>query len=253
MQRIPPRKETGLNMKSNVCDIERIGAVERSWPASISLAGACVHPLGMTELNNLLEQRVANGSTSIIANHNLHSLCLYHQDAKVREFYAEADCAHVDGMGVVFLAKLLGKKIDREQRVTYVDWVPSLMEIAVRHGWRVFYLGSKPGVAFEAAERLRRTYSGLVIDTAHGFFDVNPEGAENQAILERIRAFNPNVLMVGMGMPRQEYWILDNVQHLHSMAVLTSGAAFDYFAGVVPTPPRWAGRIGLEWLASSNC
>jgi N-acetylglucosaminyldiphosphoundecaprenol N-acetyl-beta-D-mannosaminyltransferase len=162
----------------------------------------------MAELNDLLEQCLANGLTSIIANHNLHSLCLYHQDAKIREFYAKADCAHTDGMGVVFLAKLLGKKITREQRVTYVDWVPSLMEMAARREYRIFYLGSKPGVALEAAERLRRSYPYLVIDTTHGFFDVDPKGAENQAILERIQAFEPNILMVGMGMPRQEYWVL---------------------------------------------
>jgi N-acetylglucosaminyldiphosphoundecaprenol N-acetyl-beta-D-mannosaminyltransferase len=53
---------------------------------------------------------------------------------------------------------------------------------------------------------------------------------------------------VGMGMPRQEHWIMDNLHRLHSMVVLPCGASIDYVCGEIPTPPRWAGRWGLEWL-----
>ncbi|RUT04502.1 hypothetical protein DSM107010_57820 [Chroococcidiopsis cubana SAG 39.79] len=54
--------------------------------------------------------------------------------------------------------------------------------------------------------------------------------------------------MLGIGMPRQEHWILDNLDRLSANAILTAGAAMDYVAGAVPTPPRWAGQFGLEWL-----
>lgn len=210
------------------------------------VAGCLVYGLTIPALNGLVEEYVSEGRRRIIANHNLHSVYLWHQHKNVRDFYSIADCMHVDGMGVVFLAKLLGIRIARDQRVTYVDWVPSLMQLAAERGWRIFYLGSKPEVADLAAKRLRTNYAGLEIETAHGYFDTN--GSENDIMLGRIRRFRPNIMMVGMGMPRQEGWILKNIEQLPDAVILTSGAAFDYFAGVIPTPPRWAGRVGLEWL-----
>jgi N-acetylglucosaminyldiphosphoundecaprenol N-acetyl-beta-D-mannosaminyltransferase len=80
----------------------------------------------------------------------------------------------------------------------------------------------------------------------HGYFD--PAGEANESVLEEIRRFAPEVVMIGMGMPRQEQWIADNINSLGSAVVLPCGAAIDYVAGEIPTPPRWAGRWGLEWL-----
>ncbi len=88
----------------------------------------------------------------------------------------------------------------------------------------------------------------MQIATAHGYFDVRSDSQENRAVLEMINAYQPHVLMMGMGMPRQEHWVLDNLEHISANAILTAGAAIDYVAGAVPTPPRWAGRLGLEWL-----
>ena len=68
-------------------------------------------------------------------------------------------------------------------------------------------------------------------------------------MLAAIAAFDPDVLMVGMGMPQQETWVLDNRAALKRAAIFTVGAAFDYEAGVQRTPPRWTGRLGVEWLA----
>jgi len=122
------------------------------------------------------------------------------------------------------------------------------MAQAAQRGWRVFYLGSKPGVAERGAEILQQRFSGLQIATAHGYFDARPDSQENQAILAAINTYQPHVLMVGMSMPRQEHWVLDNLDRLRANAILPAGAAIDYVAGAVPTPPRWAGRWGLEWL-----
>ena len=73
--------------------------------------------------------------------------------------------------------------------------------------------------------------------------------ADNEALVKRINAYRPDLLMVGMGMPRQEYWTQDNFSQLDVHVILSStGAALEYIAGAAPTPPRWAGRIGLEWM-----
>jgi N-acetylglucosaminyldiphosphoundecaprenol N-acetyl-beta-D-mannosaminyltransferase len=106
-------------------------------------------------------------------------------------------------MGVVLLARVLKLPITRDHRVTYVDWVPHLIRDASRFGWRVFYLGSKPGVAEKAARQFRSDYPQLEIATRDGYFDME---CDSSTVIDQIRSFRTNLLMVGMGMPRQELW-----------------------------------------------
>jgi N-acetylglucosaminyldiphosphoundecaprenol N-acetyl-beta-D-mannosaminyltransferase len=199
------------------------------------------------ELTRLVAESVSEGATRIIANHNLHSVLLFHRDPRMRQFYAHASAIHADGMPLVLWGRFLGAEIGSEHRVTYVDWVDQIARQAVVNGWRLFLLGSGPGIAAKAAEVLRERHPGLLVAGRSGYFDTAPQGAENRAVLEEIRSFRADVLMVGMGMPRQEHWILDNLDRIAAKVILPSGACFDYLAGVVPTPPRWMGRIGLEW------
>jgi N-acetylglucosaminyldiphosphoundecaprenol N-acetyl-beta-D-mannosaminyltransferase len=210
------------------------------------ILGCTIAVLTMAELNNIVADYIAEGSFKIVTNHNLHSLYIWHRDGDMRMFHSRADCTHIDGMGVVLLARLLGIRVRRDQRVTYVDWMPHLMGLAHERRWRVFFVGSRPGVAESAAGEFRRRFPGIIIGTRHGYFNCGNDDGEG--VLEHIRGFSPDLLLVGMGMPRQERWILANAEKLPPSTVLTAGAAFDYFAGVIPTPPRWAGRLGLEWL-----
>jgi len=163
----------------------------------------------------------------------------------MQRFYQKAQIIHIDGMPLIYIGRLLDYKLQKFHRVTYVDWVRPLMKLAQDSGWRVFYLGSKPGVAQRAAKILKAEFPGLELVTQHGYFSM--DGLENDTILNAIQLFQPHLLMVGMGMPRQEHWILENLAHIKANAIFTTGACFDYVAGEIPTPPRWMGRIGLEW------
>jgi N-acetylglucosaminyldiphosphoundecaprenol N-acetyl-beta-D-mannosaminyltransferase len=214
---------------------------------AVSFLGICVHPATISELTALVRQQIMQGAKCVIANHNLHSLYLYHREPKLRAFFRHADWTHIDGMPLVALARLYGYRVKRNQRVTYVDWMGPLMESAAANRWRIFYLGSAPGVAEKGAAILREQFSGLEIRTMHGYFNADPRGRENQEVVNRIEEYKPHLLMVGMGMPRQEYWIHDNLSRLNANVILPSGAAIDYVAGAIDTPPRWAGRAGLEW------
>lgn len=216
---------------------------------SYYLLGVWVNPLAIPDLHAIIAETVNSCQRYIIASQNLHSIYLYHHNAKMRAFGAKVQYMRADGMSLVLLGKLLGYPLRREHRVTYVDWVRPLMAEAARQSWRVFYLGSKPGVAESGAEILRQEFPGLQIVTASGYFDTAPGSTENQKLLASIEAYQPNVLMVGMGMPRQEHWILDNLESIHANTILTCGACIDYIAGAIPTPPRWMGRLGLEWFS----
>jgi len=151
-------------------------------------------------------------------------------------------------MSLVLLARLYGLPIHREHRVTYADWMEVLMRRAHQEGWRVFYVGSKPGIADRGAEIIRRRFSGLEIETSHGYFDAALGSSDNCQLIQRVQRYQPDLLLVGMSMPRQECWVRENIEQIDANAILMAGAAMDYVAGAVHTPPRWAGKCGLEWL-----
>ncbi|MEL6441269.1 MAG: WecB/TagA/CpsF family glycosyltransferase [Cyanobacteria bacterium J06621_8] len=213
------------------------------------LLGIKVNLLNMEQLNSLVEESIGLNKKRIIANHNLNSLYIYHHNFTMRDFYSIADYVHIDGMALVFIGKMLSLPFERSHRVTYADWAWSLMSEAATKSWRIFYLGSKPGVADKGASILRNLYPNLQIATSHGYFAASSNGVANQEIISQIKSYHPHILMVGMGMPRQEEWILENIDEFEANVILPSGACMDYIAGEVSTPPRWMGKVGLEWLS----
>jgi N-acetylglucosaminyldiphosphoundecaprenol N-acetyl-beta-D-mannosaminyltransferase len=216
---------------------------------TVSFLGLTLQPKSMQEMNELVEQGIRERQKWIIANHNLHSVYLFHRHAKMREFYSRVHWTYLDGMPLVALGRLYGYTLHREQRVTNADWTGPLMKLAADRGWRVFNVGSPKHVAEEGAAKLRMRYPALKLEVSDGYFDARRGSAENEALVQRINAYRPDLLMVGMGMPRQEFWTQENYARLDAHVILSSnGAALDYVAGAVPTPPRWAGRIGLEWV-----
>lgn len=210
------------------------------------LLGLPIHVLTGRDLISLLEQAISRGKRLVIGSHNLHSIYICHQDAQMRAFYERADCVYTDGMPVVLLARARGLPIGRKHRATFLDMINPLMERAAQNGWRIFYLGGRPGSAAKAAANLCNRFPGLHIETSDGYFVPSPGHPEDEARLSQIREYRPHILFVGMGMPRQERWIFDHLDQLEANAVLAIGGLFDYVAGEIRTPPRWMGRVGLE-------
>lgn len=215
--------------------------------------GISVQPMTMAALTDTVIERVSANQKSVIANHNMHSLYLFHKEAAegpdgpFQRYFSRAHYTHIDGMSIVLLARLYGHTANRIHRVGYTDWLPSLMDSAVERNWRVFYLGSAPGVVDIGALALQKRHPELQLEYRHGYFDMDPEGSENKNVLQRIADFQPHLLMVGMGMPRQERWIEANLDAIQANVILATGAVLDYVARVIPTPPRWSGPLGLEW------
>ena len=209
------------------------------------ILGVKINLLNMERLNSLISEAISKDLKWVIGNHNLNSLYIFHHNHAMRDFYKIADYVHIDGMPLVWIGKLLKLPFKKEHRVTYADWIWVLIEQAAKDGWRILYLGGKPGVADRAAEILRDKYPGLEIVTESGYFCIENE---NQQVIDNIKLYQPNILMVGMGMPRQEKWIFDNINDIEANIILPCGACFNYVANEIPTPPRWMGQVGLEWL-----
>src|ERR1035437_8791854 len=195
---------------------------------SFEMLGIRVHAMTARDLVSAVAYAIDNDATYIIANHNFHSLYLWPRAAQMREFYSKARYVHVDGMSLILLGRLLGLPLKAAHRTTYVDLLPMVADEAVKRQWRIFYLGSAPVVAEKAARTLRTLHPGLHIATQSGYFDTSWSGDENQAVLASIRDYTPDILMVGMGMPRQEMWLAENLQFIHAHAVFCCGAMMDY-------------------------
>ena len=214
----------------------------------ITLLGEAVDLVTCGELMDFLARKVAAAEKAIVSNHNTHSFYLLARHPEMRAAYERADLVELDSTPLIFWGRLLGKPVHRAHRCTYLDWREAFWRQAAENGWRVFYLGGAPGVAETAAERLCGQWPGVRIATHHGFFAMTPGSEAAQAVVDRINAFRPDILFVGMGMPRQEIWISRFYDALHSGVVLAVGAAAYYEAGVQAAAPRWTGRVGLEWL-----
>jgi N-acetylglucosaminyldiphosphoundecaprenol N-acetyl-beta-D-mannosaminyltransferase len=130
------------------------------------------------------------------------------------------------------------------------DWIWRLAEGAAQQGASLYLLGNPPGVAERAAEKMRMRFSELHIAGAqHGYFEKAPGCEENEFVIKRINSAKPNILLVGMGMPVQERWLMENWMRLDVNLAITCGALFEYLSGDLPRGPRWMTQNYLEWLA----
>ncbi|ASE40043.1 WecB/TagA/CpsF family glycosyltransferase [Brevundimonas vesicularis] len=213
----------------------------------VTILGQSMDLVKPEEVLHHIQQAVRQGAKSLIANHNLHSLYLMRKRPELGAFYDRADLIEVDSTPLLAFSRALGLHSRGFHRCTYLDWRDHFWSVANRQGWRVLSVGGAPGVGDEAARRLKLRYPDADIAIHHGFFNARPGSSENAAVLDRITAFQPNILFVGMGMPRQELWIAENFERLPDCVILSVGAAFDYEAGVQSAAPRWMGRAGIEW------
>jgi N-acetylglucosaminyldiphosphoundecaprenol N-acetyl-beta-D-mannosaminyltransferase len=212
-----------------------------------------VHAMDFPAFREMVGEVIDTGDKCLVANHNLHSLHLWHKEAKASEissfhrYYERARWTLIDGMSMVMLAKAHGYPVGRDHRISYNQTLPRLLEAAEENHWRVFYLGSSEFVAKKGGDMLRKQYPGLTLATHHGFFSKEKDSPANQAVLAQIAAFRPHILFVGMGMPTQEKWVEENFDAIRANVIVPSGATLDYFAGALPMPPSWIANSGFEW------
>ena len=205
-------------------------------------------PLTVDELHQEIGRLVRGGRLGLVLNANAHCLNLCYEDPKLRDFLNGAEVVFCDGAGVMLAARMLGRRIP--QRITYADWIWQLADLAAAQGFSLYLLGARPGVAREAAMRLRERYPDLeIVGFRDGYFDHSAGSPENEAVVEEIKASAPDILLVGLGMPLQERWLMENIDRLDAGVALTGGAVFDYVSGRLRRGPRLLRENGFEWLA----
>ena len=212
------------------------------------MLGVGIDPITADGLQAAIRRLVGDDRLALVLNVNVHCLNLCYEDPALRDFLNSADVVFCDGAGVMLAARLLGRRIPA--RITYADWAWRLAAFAEAEGLSIFLLGARPGVAERAARRLLARHPALhVSGVHHGYFDHAAGSRENEAVLRGIRASKPDILLVGLGMPLQERWLMENTDRIEAGVALTGGAVFDYVSGDLRRGPRFLTHNGFEWLA----
>ncbi len=212
-------------------------------PPIVDVMGLPLWSVNRAEFINLLVDRARSGVRTRVCYVNAHSWNIRRRVPSFRKALATADVLYADGMSMVWASRLLGSPLPA--RLSSADYVEEFVRACAETGVSLYLLGGREGIAQAAANWMCSIAPGLKIcGTDNGHFDLST----GPAVIHRINEANPNLLMVGMGSPRQEEWAAENQHKLKVPVIWTVGALFDYPAGVESRAPAWMCRAGLEWL-----
>ncbi len=216
---------------------------ERIPLETATILGVPVHRVRMQEALATLERFIAERTPHLVITADANAILIALEDPEFHALIQNADMVTPDGAGLIWAGRYCRQPFP--ERVSGVDLVWHLTRLSHENGYRLFFLGSAPGVAERARQNLLAEFSNAqIVGTAHGYFC--PE--EEPAILQQIRACQPDVLLIAMGMPRQEKWAHRHRDTLGVPVMIGVGGSFDVYAGVVKRAPRWLQKSGFEWL-----
>jgi N-acetylglucosaminyldiphosphoundecaprenol N-acetyl-beta-D-mannosaminyltransferase len=229
-------------------------AIEPASTLPEALPNLCVHLLGrritlMTtrEILKSIDLACTQNRRITVANYNTHAFNLSMQLPWFYSFLQQSELVHCDGAGILRGLRWLGLTTSPDYRVSYSEMMPQLLAQCDRESRRVFLLGAKPEYLDGALIKLREQYPNSTFEGQHGYFD-RDDLQTNDDIVAAINAFQPNILIVGMGMPIQESWVQRYRDRLHVNAILVGGAVIDRLAGIVQDCPQWIADRELEWV-----
>ncbi|MBI3885791.1 MAG: WecB/TagA/CpsF family glycosyltransferase [Opitutae bacterium] len=212
----------------------------------VAILGVPIDPLTVESAIGRLEQLVDGRAPAYAVTPNVDFLVQARRDTELREILLEADLVLCDGQPLVWASRWLGNPLP--ERVAGADLVPRFVARAAQRGYRLFLLGAGPEANDAAAARLRAQHPALVIAGNYAPPFRPLAEMDNGDIARRIRAAQPDVVLVSFGCPKQEKWIARNYRALRVPVCLGVGATIDFLAGRMRRAPRWMRRTGLEWV-----
>lgn len=206
-----------------------------------------VDAVSMVEAVELVAGRIRSGAPGYVLTPNVDHVVQAERDGRLAQAYAEAFLALPDGMPVVWASRALGRPV--AQKVSGSDLVGPLLERAAREGWGVYFLGGQPGSAGEAARRARERLGSLRVVGAEGpAIAASADDEASRQAFARLCHARPQLLLVGLGCPKQEFFLQRYAAHLPGTVSLGVGASIDFLAGAERRAPQWMSAHGLEWV-----
>ncbi|KAA5546123.1 WecB/TagA/CpsF family glycosyltransferase [Roseiconus nitratireducens] len=185
----------------------------------------------------------------LVVTPNVDHVVQLHRQPELRPVYRQASLTLADGWPLVTMSRVYGMPLP--QRVAGSDLLPGLCAHAQQHdrSLRLFLLGGFPGVAERAAKEIHAAWPAVrVVDCYSPPFGFETDAMINSEIQQRIASSDADVLVVGLGFPKQEKWLAAHRSHLRVPVALAVGATIDFLAGEQTRAPRWVQQIKMEWL-----
>ncbi|NLI89977.1 MAG: WecB/TagA/CpsF family glycosyltransferase [Epulopiscium sp.] len=203
-----------------------------------------INKVTMEEATNKVVTYLSGDGKHTVFTPNPEIIMEAQEDGEFMKILQEADLVVADGIGVVLASKIL--KVEKlPERVGGYDLMQSVLGEIKDKDTKVYFLGSKPGVAKLAAKNMRKKYPGInIVGARDGYFKEEDEAE----IIKEIRDLQVDLLLVGLGAPRQEKWIYDNIDELGIKVGAGVGGSLDVMAGTVKRAPKAFQKLGLEWF-----
>lgn len=200
-------------------------------------------------LNDFVEaigKGIASGARQCSVPLNMSKYCMAKSDPKLAQALNMSDYVIADGKSIELLASRMGA--DNVERVTGIDLAETLLSQSRAKGWSVYLLGTKPeNLAAAEAVMTERFDNPIIAGSRDGYFDPN----DVEDVIAQINAVKPDILLLGLGLPQKEYFVVDHLEELDVRLTLTVGGAFDVWAGAKSRAPSWVQTLGIEWLYRS--
>lgn len=216
-----------------------------------------IDSLTIEEALQRIEGFLKDNQPHYIVTPNPEFLVRAQEDEEFKEILNQADLAVPDGVGLILAARFLGQPF--KQRITGTDLMEKICQRAVQKKWRVFLFGGEKGAAEKAADNLKNKYPGLEIQPKDALIGTVPPSL---GTVPKFRGTVPtnaslgrsSILFVALGAPKQEKWIVDNLEKMPWVKVAMGvGGAFDFISGRVQRAPLFLQRLGLEWFWRLFC
>lgn len=197
----------------------------------------------LEEIDNLIQTKTG----AYVVTPNVDHIVQLERGGEIVDVYKNADLILTDGKPLLWIAKWYGTPI--KEKISGSDLFPRLCDMAAKKGYKMYFLGAAEGVAAKAAENLKKRFKGLqIVGTYSPPFGFEKDHEEMEKIKEMIKEANPDILIVGLGCPKQEKFMYHHSKELGVPVSLGLGASFDFEAGNIKRAPKWMADHGLEWL-----
>jgi len=206
-----------------------------------------VDNLTMQEALDAIDYLIMKDCNAYVVTPNVDHIIQLERGGELVEVYKHANLILTDGKPLIWISKWYRTPI--KEKISGSDLFPRLCALAAKKGYKMFFLGAAEGVAAKAAEKLKKKHHGLqVVGTYSPPFGFEKNEEEMNNIKKMIRVAKPHILIVGLGCPKQELFILHHREELGVPISLGLGASLDFEAGNIKRAPRWMADHGLEWL-----
>lgn len=210
---------------------------------TVNILGVPVDSITMKEAVAKIGGFIKEGGVHAIYTPNAEIMMAAQRDEELKSILTKADMLTADGAGVVLASKLLNTPVP--EKVSGFDLVREVLKTYSSIGLRCFLFGAKPGVAEQAAEKIKSDYPGIVIaGLRNGYF----KDSDDNEIISSINAADADLLLVCLGAPKQEKWIFSYMDKINAKVCMGVGGTIDVFAGTAKLAPDFFRRNGLEWL-----